>query len=85
VLYSNRRFTNNLVFPYIAFNPQGQLIPRPSQLPRDEFIPLAKGSIFVANNGLPDVVETPAGNHTNNVIQINWLTGRAKVVPRELP
>ena len=77
--------TNATTFslPYIAFNSAGQLL-----WPSNEFIPLARGSIFYARdtNGAlsranADVIETPPGNYTSNfnVINIDWLTGRAKI------
>ena len=68
-------------FPYIAFNYLGQLTSG-----QDEYIPLAQGSILPAmtvNKVLqlnpPSVSETPPGNSTNafNMVQIDWLTGRA--------
>jgi hypothetical protein len=82
--YMDRHMTNMRHFPYLAFNSQGRLLRNLGQN-YDEFIPLGKGSIFFGNNGQPDIVETPPGNRTNNVVQINWLTGRARVVPQELP
>ncbi len=87
-----RSFTN-LVFPfpgarsptyplpYIAFNSLGQLASG-----RDELIPLAQGSIFYPRNAAgqfaalaPDVVVKPPDNYTNNLVRINWLTGRSSV------
>ncbi|MBU6399023.1 MAG: prepilin-type N-terminal cleavage/methylation domain-containing protein [Verrucomicrobia bacterium] len=66
----------NFALPYIAFNSQGQLTSM-----RDEVIPLARGSVFFSPvNNAADVVETPRGNHTNNLIAINWLTGRATAI-----
>ena len=70
---------------YIAFNSQGQLVPRPGVGSMDELIPLAEGSIFFSRNNdqlIPapvDVVMKPPENYTNNFIRINWLTGRASV------
>ena len=76
--------------PYLAFNSQGQLTSQ-----RDEFIPLARGSIFPmqrdAAGNYPfqtvDAKETPAGNSitTPNLIRINWLTGRARIERPEIP
>ena len=66
--------------PYIAFNSQGQLVPPPDAEPRDELIPLARGSVFIPDlASRPDVVISPVNNYTNNYIRINWLTGRASV------
>jgi prepilin-type N-terminal cleavage/methylation domain-containing protein len=69
--------------PCIAFNYLGQLVSG-----RDEYIPLAHGSVLPAINastkalqfGSPDVLEMPPGNSTNiayNIVHIDWLTGRA--------
>jgi prepilin-type N-terminal cleavage/methylation domain-containing protein len=74
---------NNFVaLPYIAFNSFGQLVSG-----RDEYIPLAHGSVLPPVNqnkvlqlGLPSIQEVPPGNSTNssyNVMHIDWLTGRA--------
>jgi prepilin-type N-terminal cleavage/methylation domain-containing protein len=72
--------------PYIAFNPQGQLIREgTSTLYPDEIIPLARGSIFYPQSGATfapaDVVEVPAGNSVNTFhrVRINWMTGRTRV------
>jgi prepilin-type N-terminal cleavage/methylation domain-containing protein len=68
-------------FPYIAFDYQGELTSG-----QDEYIPLARGSVLPARDankalqlGSPDVSEMPPGNSTNafNLVQIDWLTGRA--------
>lgn len=85
-----------LMFPYLAFDYQGQLVTNSSRninvgqlLPdRDEYIPLARGSIFFDPViATPDVQESPAGNSAvnvpnslSNVVYINALTGRAKVL-----
>jgi prepilin-type N-terminal cleavage/methylation domain-containing protein len=75
--------------PCIAFNSHGQLASG-----TDEFVPLARGSIFytrdVSNNltfAKADLVETPLGNATNhyNLVYIDQLTGRAKIVRQEIP
>jgi hypothetical protein len=76
--------------PYIAFNYMGQLVDdRGNVTSRNEYIPLALGSVgYARNQGTrqalaqpPSVTETPAGNSTNsfNVVNIEWLTGRARV------
>ena len=81
--------------PYLAFNYMGQLVNDqevPTQL--NEFIPLATGAVGVAKDsatGLPSqnppsFTESPAGNSTNSfhVINIDWLTGRARVERQEV-
>lgn len=77
------------VFPCIAFNYLGQLISG-----RDEYIPLAHGSVLYSKNPntkafsmeSPSVEERPPGNSTNsyNVIHIDWLTGRGRLERREI-
>jgi prepilin-type N-terminal cleavage/methylation domain-containing protein len=76
------------VLPCIAFNYLGQLT-TDGQNPasRDEYIPLARGSVAPAMNALkalqfdpPTVAESPPGNSTNsafNLVDIDPLTGRA--------
>jgi hypothetical protein len=75
--------TNGVTLPYIAFDYRGQLISG-----RDEYIPLAQGSVQPAINlntkalqfGNTDVSEIPPGNSTNiayKIVHIDWLTGRA--------
>ena len=76
--------------PFVGFDYRGQLIkPFGSQGTRgDEFINLVKGTVLPAKNaqGLyeiapAEVIETPRNNTTNNpVIQIDWQTGRGRVV-----
>jgi hypothetical protein len=61
---------------------------------RDEYIPLARGSIFYSRdpvtgnyvNQPADVQENPLNNSvvSSNVIHIEWLTGRAKVERQEV-
>jgi prepilin-type N-terminal cleavage/methylation domain-containing protein len=80
--------------PYIAFNYLGQLtFDGQSLAKRDEYIPLAQGSVLpaidvatkalvikLAPAGSPSFSETPPGNSTNsmyNIIHIDRLTGRA--------
>jgi prepilin-type N-terminal cleavage/methylation domain-containing protein len=80
--------------PYIAFDYQGRLVSGDGQLlGRDEYIPLAHGSVAPALNGAtktpilvagaaPSVQEQKPGNSTNsayNLIHIDWLTGRARL------
>jgi len=75
--------------PYIAFDFQGRLVDATGRLlGRDEFVPLAHGSVAPAINpktrvsqlGIASVQEQPVGNSTNayNLIHIDWLTGRAR-------
>jgi prepilin-type N-terminal cleavage/methylation domain-containing protein len=81
-LATNAVNTNN-VLPYIGFDYLGRLV---TQL--DEYIPLARGSIFPGRDAFgnftatpADVVESPANNSINmsNVVHIDWLTGRARI------
>ncbi len=79
--------------PFLAFNYLGQLING-----RDEIIPIDRGSIMfqrdpatrqptvTATPTPPDAVEDPPGNVTNsfNLIRIDWLTGRARVIRQEV-
>jgi hypothetical protein len=78
------------MFPYLAFNYLGQLVWLPGynatvnsfSADADEYVPLARGSIFFDPvTYAADVQENPAGNSVNNsnVIYINALTGRAKI------
>ncbi|MDB6067819.1 MAG: hypothetical protein JWR26_4027 [Pedosphaera sp.] len=75
--------------PFIGFDYLGRLVTA-----QDEYIPLARGSIFYAlnPNGTfapqpASVQESPPGNSISisNVIHIDWLTGRAKVERQDLP
>jgi prepilin-type N-terminal cleavage/methylation domain-containing protein len=74
--------------PFIGFDYLGRLVTS-----TDEYIPLARGSIFYARdaNGAfapqpASVQESPPGNSISisNVIHIDWLTGRAKVEREEV-
>ena len=78
----------NFVLPYIAFNYLGQLtVDGVNLASRDEYIPLAQGTVAYAANvnkalqfAAPDATENPPGNSTNSmftVIHIDRLTGRA--------
>jgi prepilin-type N-terminal cleavage/methylation domain-containing protein len=86
--------------PYIAFNYLGQLtVDGIAPSLQDEYIPLVRGSIFYprdANGKLTlaeaDVMETPRPppgnaqtNTTFNIIQIDGMTGRARVEKFEMP
>lgn len=82
--------TSGFVLPYIKFNPRGQLV---SENNEGATIPLARGSIFYARNaegslvlGPADAVETPPQNSVNNqnLIRVDWLTGRARVERGEI-
>jgi prepilin-type N-terminal cleavage/methylation domain-containing protein len=89
--------TGTIFLPYIGFDYLGRLVrfdifdqPVP---PIDEYIPLARGSIFYPRdsagnftNAPADVQENPLNNSVNNsnVIHIEWLTGRAKVERQEV-
>jgi prepilin-type N-terminal cleavage/methylation domain-containing protein len=85
--------------PFIAFNYLGQLVDASGQpTGRNAFIPLSQGTVNIARDasktpltpgaGVPAAspVESPAGNTTNafNVINIDWLTGRARVERQEV-
>lgn len=78
--------------PYLAFNYLGQLISgRPGQ---DEYLPVARGTVAHSRDpqtkkprpGLPTLIENPPGNSTNsfNLIHIDRLTGRARLVQQEI-
>jgi prepilin-type N-terminal cleavage/methylation domain-containing protein len=78
-----------LVFPFVAFNYQGQLTTDGHTVAADdEYIPIARGSVIYAADpetkafqlNAPDVSEMPPGNSTNsafNIVHIDRLTGRA--------
>jgi hypothetical protein len=61
---------------------------------RDEYIPLARGTVVhsrdpqtrVTRKALPELVENPPGNSTNafNLIHIDRLTGRARLIQQEI-
>jgi prepilin-type N-terminal cleavage/methylation domain-containing protein len=73
-----------VTLPYIAFNHLGQLTSG-----QNELIPLTKGAVLFSRDPTtgagkqapPSIVEAPAGNVTNafNVVNIDWLTGRARL------
>jgi prepilin-type N-terminal cleavage/methylation domain-containing protein len=73
--------------PYIAFNYMGQLISG-----QNEQLPVALGSVGFSRDATrqasarsPSVTETPPGNSTNsyNLVNIDWLTGRARIERQE--
>ena len=76
--------------PYVAFDYQGRLVMADgTPLGRDEYIPLAHGSVAIATDAkknpiqsAPSVLEQPPGNSLDtsyNLIHIDWLTGRARL------
>jgi type II secretory pathway pseudopilin PulG len=87
------RTNGYITLPYIAFNYLGQLVDASGNLTKtNEFIPLVKGNISYNHdaNGRfitgspptpPTTSEKPSGNWTNayNVVEIDWLTGRARL------
>ncbi len=75
-----------LQLPCLIFNYLGQLTD-PSGKVYDQNIPLARGSIFynpLAPGGAPDIQETPPGNSSNNIVYINALTGRARMIQPQI-
>ena len=74
--------------PYIAFDFMGRLISQ-----HDEAIPLARGTVSFSRDpatraplpNSPSITEQPPGNATNsyNVINIDWVTGRARAIQQE--
>lgn len=81
--------------PYIAFNYLGQLtVDGLDVAPRDEYIPLAQGTVgyaMDANKALvpaaADFTESPPGNSTNsmfNIIRIDRLTGRTTLLQQKV-
>jgi len=80
---------------YIAFNHLGQLVDAQGQpTGANEVIPLALGNVSFGrdpvtkalNGRLASVNENPPGNSTNsfNLVNIDWLTGRARMVRQEV-
>ena len=75
---------------YLAFDYQGRLVTE-----RDEWIPLARGSILHPRDpstGVPlwapaDAMERPPGNSLSNtnIIIVDWLTGRARLEQPRIP
>jgi prepilin-type N-terminal cleavage/methylation domain-containing protein len=81
--------------PYVAFNYLGQLtVDGVNAANRDEFIPLAQGTVAYAADANKNLTfspanfsENPAGNSTNsmfNLIRIDHLTGRAVQVQQKV-
>ena len=85
----NRKFAT---VRYLAFNYLGQLVS--GQPGRDEYIPVARGTAAHRRNPItkeylaapPEMIEKPPGNSTNslNLIHIDRLTGRARLIQQEL-
>jgi prepilin-type N-terminal cleavage/methylation domain-containing protein len=91
---------HTIVLPYVAFNYLGQLASADGQpLNRDEYIPLAHGSVLVQRNAdkVPVMYDVTPGNGpiaresppdnsriNFNLIHIDRLTGRARVERREM-
>lgn len=80
--------------PYVAFNHLGQLVSElgPAGF-QDAYIPLARGTVSapygpggVPRQQWPTVTERPPGNSTNafNLVYVEWLTGRARVIRQEV-
>lgn len=82
------------IVPHISFDAQGSLYRWDSKGNRsfdDEYLSLARGSIFLERNAAGDVIdvealERPAGNSITNFnqIRIDGLSGRAQVVRPEI-
>jgi len=86
-----------ITLPYIAFNYQGQLVNGNGQLTYSnncETIPLTAGHVLYGRNAAtkiatmdtPSVKENPIGNTSNsyNVVNIDFLTGRARLEHQEV-
>jgi hypothetical protein len=85
---TNSTSSSWISLPYVAFNGLGQCISGPNGQP--ELIPLTQGSLLfprdpstrVAQAGIPQFIESPPGNATNNnysLVSIDALTGRAHI------
>jgi len=79
-----------VTLPYIAFDYLGRLTDDSHKIQsQNALIPLAKGSVGFARDQVsrtpmeasPTLTESPPGNSTNSfvVVNIDWLTGRARV------
>lgn len=88
-------FNASIYLPFIAFNYLGQLTTDGITLAnRDEYIPLAEGTVAYAVDankalvfGQADFTENPPGNSTNSmfrIIRIDRLTGRATLLEQKL-
>lgn len=81
------RSTGRALLPYIAFDHRGQLLGIEKDKPRgsDEYLQLMRGSIIYPSPGEPmltppELIEQPKDNGKfNPIIQIDWITGRARV------
>jgi type II secretory pathway pseudopilin PulG len=79
-----------VLMPCIAFNYRGALLGPDPEKPRniDEVVTLTRGSLILpvtateqpVFSALPELIETPRGNSTNNpYIRIDWITGRPRL------
>ena len=86
---------NNISLPYVAFNYLGQLtVDGVNAATRDEYVPLAQGTVVYAADANKSLTfspatfaENPVGNSTNsmfNLIRIDHLTGRAVQVQQKV-
>lgn len=84
--------TRKVFLPCVGFNYQGQLKNQvDNRRTVDEFIYLSRGAVNLPNDPAailktqPQVVERPATNWMNNpFVRVDWLTGRARVVHRQV-
>jgi prepilin-type N-terminal cleavage/methylation domain-containing protein len=90
----------NVSLPYIAFGPSGGLQVfnnngEPEDAPTDEYVPLARGSVFLARDPVDDksltweaadIKETPLATYQSeyHVVVIDRLTGRPRVAKPEI-
>ncbi len=90
----------NVSLPYIAFGPSGGLQVfnnngEPEDASTDEYVPLARGSVFLARDPVDDksltweaadIKETPLATYLNeyHVVVIDRLTGRPRVAKPEI-
>ncbi len=81
--------------PYLAFNSMGQLVNSQNQLLNEnQIIPLALGSVGIPRDqgtktpifAAPSFTQIPPGNSTLafNLVNIDWLTGRARIERQEV-
>lgn len=85
---------NFVNLPFIAFNYLGQLTDGKDLVLRDEYIPVARGTVAHPRDpktkkprqGIPELIESPAGNSIDsfNLIHIDRLTGRARLIQQEI-
>lgn len=80
--------------PYVGFDQNGSLVgldnaDNPITPWPEQALAIARGSIFAERNGNGDVIgldaqERPPGNGLDNIIRINGLTGRARLVQPQI-